>query len=150
MARRRRSERYLISAPDLMRTIDLMTDGVCEADRQALFCIVQGAVDELIAENIVRQRAGREELRSWQKDIILAGAPARLLIFDCCNRDKITGCRLYSVAANRVNPYGLACARHGKPLERGEVPWMDRRGKKEENNGPCAGQIDFWGNIVGE
>ena len=80
MARRKRSERYLISAPDLMRTIDMMTDGVCEADREALRCIVQSAVDELIAENVFRQRAEREELRPWQKDIILAGAPARLLI----------------------------------------------------------------------
>lgn len=70
--------------------------------------------------------------------------------YDCCNRDTIKGCRLYSSAPNRVNPYGLACARHGKPLERGEVPWMDRRGKKDENDGPCAGQLDFWGNVVGE
>lgn len=73
MARRKRSERYMISAPALMEMLKTMTEGVCEEDRQALFCIVQGAIDELIAENLIRQRTEREQLRPWQKDIMETG-----------------------------------------------------------------------------
>lgn len=79
MNRHRRADRYMISAPALMELLKTMTEGVCEEDRQALFCIVQGAVDELIAENVIKQRTEREQLRPWQKKIIAAGVPAHLL-----------------------------------------------------------------------